>query len=917
MQQLEILRVLGEGGHSQVFLARRSGGHGFQRLIAIKVIRRDAGLPISVADRFVHEARLLGLLRHRNIVVADDVVDLERGTAILMEYVPGANLSDFVRLQGVRPGVVPLGFLAYVGFEVCSALMAAWKSPNPFSGVPLHVLHCDIKPSNVRVTADGTVKLLDFGVASSHIEGSMDGPLMGTLAYVAPERIEDGTTTPASDIFSLGLTLLAIAQGKLMKGRPLAPDGFAAWASNAIAALPEAYAPLAPVLKAMVAIDPLDRPGHADTRAQLYEISRLHSTVPHSDVAVDLLDQIAQSSHSEPSRSSATPPPVVEPTPPILDLPPEAWEELSSALADGEALEVSVATLDVPQVPPAPVRQLGPGRREAPQPNAGVGARGGRSAPVEVSSSADTHVFAAPPPPRDMDGRAGLRQLLMGWFEGGRAVGIGALSDPTLLHPSPRLLAPVAAFADWFPLDIAMTLFSRNPGGPGFDRADLILDRLLQLGWLEASRQGGVAAVRIRSNIRPSVQQSLDELPERSRHAYCHAALRSWLDTIDDTTLLDLHLGTQRALVLPQCLAADLARHSADLSGVLRILAAVFCAVVADRMGAPRAVVLERLREEVDNTVEDVDALRARRWLGYLWRTDPWASMLAPPAAVKVQRSRAFSSGDPLTGAGLALEEAQCLRLTGQLDEAHRVLANVISFAAKRQMPALGTLAQLEQARVFRRQDDPASARRVAVRCIRTADLYGLTVLWVDAWLEYAASVREMGDADDCEMALARALFLADESGVNELRSRVLVERGISAWVDEDIDSALRDLHDAAAAIRPDHVGRLTWCQAWLAGALFEHRLLDDCQARLRPLDPSTDGLPDEVAIVVHAWEARLAAFRRESVTANVCIRRAIGLAERLHHALPRTTRQLLSAASHGASETEVHTRTPPRVDPL
>ena len=183
---LELVRQIGEGGHSVVFLARRHGGHGFQRLVAVKVVRRDPDLPSVVNERFLHEARLLGMLRHRGIVTADNVVELSLGTAIVMEYVPGLDLSDVARLQSQRPGRVPLGWLAHVGLEVTNALQAAWSWPSPVTGAPLRVLHCDVKPSNVRITADGAVKLLDFGVSTSSIDDTASGPLMGTIAYAAP-----------------------------------------------------------------------------------------------------------------------------------------------------------------------------------------------------------------------------------------------------------------------------------------------------------------------------------------------------------------------------------------------------------------------------------------------------------------------------------------------------------------------------------------------------------------------------------------------------------------------------------------------------------------------------------------------------------------------------------------------------------
>ena len=151
------------------------------------------------------------MLRHRGIVVADDLVELDGGLAIVMEYIPGIDLSAVLQLGAADRGLVTVGWLAHIGFEVVSALQTAWTSPSPLNGEPLRALHCDVKPSNIRVTPHGEVKLLDFGVATSHL---VEDPVHGHGLVCRARALTGGISTPAGDLFSLGLTLLAVARGR-------------------------------------------------------------------------------------------------------------------------------------------------------------------------------------------------------------------------------------------------------------------------------------------------------------------------------------------------------------------------------------------------------------------------------------------------------------------------------------------------------------------------------------------------------------------------------------------------------------------------------------------------------------------------------------------------------------------------------
>ena len=134
--------------------------------------------------------------------------------------------------------VVPLAWLAHVGMEVTSALQAAWESLNPLTGQPLRALHCDVKPSNVRISASGSVKLLDFGVAQSQSREEGLGVIAGTRAFLPPERWQGAVASPSSDLFALGVTLLALTGCADPRSRPTGAAESQAWVEQALATCP-------------------------------------------------------------------------------------------------------------------------------------------------------------------------------------------------------------------------------------------------------------------------------------------------------------------------------------------------------------------------------------------------------------------------------------------------------------------------------------------------------------------------------------------------------------------------------------------------------------------------------------------------------------------------------------------------------
>lgn len=199
-----LTRVLGEGGMGVVYLAERDD---LSSVAAIKILR-DAWLSPARRERFLLEQRTLAQLNHPSIARLFDAGTLDDGTPwIAMEYVEGESLGDYARRLAL-PILARLQLMR----AVCEAVLHAHQHL---------VVHRDLKPSNVLVRADGTVKLLDFGIAKQ-LDRHTDAPhatrtglRLMTPAYAAPEQLRGGPVGIQSDVYSLGVMLYELVAGVL------------------------------------------------------------------------------------------------------------------------------------------------------------------------------------------------------------------------------------------------------------------------------------------------------------------------------------------------------------------------------------------------------------------------------------------------------------------------------------------------------------------------------------------------------------------------------------------------------------------------------------------------------------------------------------------------------------------------------
>ena len=204
-------QILKEVGHGSMGVVYQAHDPQIDRLVALKVLRKDRITGESFVKRFLKEARVIGRLSHPNIVTVHDVGEDQKDIYIAMEFIEGAPLQEFVGENGLL-----LEKIIELGIQAAETLDYAHQKG---------VVHRDIKPSNIILQPDGKIKITDFGIA--HIEDSsetlqtLEGEIIGTPAYMSPEQVLGKSVDGRTDIFSLGAVLYELSTGR----RPFGGEG--------------------------------------------------------------------------------------------------------------------------------------------------------------------------------------------------------------------------------------------------------------------------------------------------------------------------------------------------------------------------------------------------------------------------------------------------------------------------------------------------------------------------------------------------------------------------------------------------------------------------------------------------------------------------------------------------------------------
>jgi serine/threonine-protein kinase len=217
----ELLQRIATGGMAEVYLARREGPHGFQKIVAVKRILPQLARDPDFTAMFVDEARVCAHLGHPNIVQVFDFGEHNGELYMAMELVDGTTGARLIRAAAAQEEEIPLDVSLHIALSVLRGLEYAHGARDE-EGKPLSLVHRDVSPGNVLIDRSGAVKLTDFGIArATEVEPRTEaGQLKGKLGYMSPEQVVGRPLDARSDLFTLGIVL-----AELVMLRPLFAGG--------------------------------------------------------------------------------------------------------------------------------------------------------------------------------------------------------------------------------------------------------------------------------------------------------------------------------------------------------------------------------------------------------------------------------------------------------------------------------------------------------------------------------------------------------------------------------------------------------------------------------------------------------------------------------------------------------------------
>lgn len=219
-----LLRPVGRGGMAEVFLAQTRGLGGFERLLCVKRVLDEHVEDGELIELLVEEAKLVSRIAHPNVAQVFDLGKVDEQFYIAMEWIDGVDALKLLEACEQREIHVPVSAAAYIVHEIARGLHAAHTTTDE-EGRPLGIVHRDVTPTNVLLSLEGQVKLIDFGVARNVLRSRQTavGVVKGKYNYLAPEQARGERVDARADVFAAGILLF-----ELLVGEPLYPGTKAA-----------------------------------------------------------------------------------------------------------------------------------------------------------------------------------------------------------------------------------------------------------------------------------------------------------------------------------------------------------------------------------------------------------------------------------------------------------------------------------------------------------------------------------------------------------------------------------------------------------------------------------------------------------------------------------------------------------------
>ena len=201
----QLLGLIARGGMAEVYRAKQKNGP--DRLYAIKCMRPQLAKEARFVDMFIREGKLAVLLEHPSIVRTFEIGRIDGRYFIAMEYIGGKDLTQVLRRSQETNARIPVPHAIYIAARMCEGLHYA-HTLSDLDGRVLNIVNRDVSPSNVRISYDGEIKLIDFGIAQALVAFTSEiGILKGKFSYMSPEQIRGMPLDARTDVFSTGIVL--------------------------------------------------------------------------------------------------------------------------------------------------------------------------------------------------------------------------------------------------------------------------------------------------------------------------------------------------------------------------------------------------------------------------------------------------------------------------------------------------------------------------------------------------------------------------------------------------------------------------------------------------------------------------------------------------------------------------------------
>lgn len=293
----EVVHRIAYGGMAEIYLARAPGIQGFEKYVVLKRILPQFAANPQFVRMFLREARLAAVLDHANIAHVHDIGEEDGNFFFTMEYLHGEDVRHIMKELNKRSQRLPLEHALAIAIDVAAGLHFAHEKRSN-EGRVLGIVHCDVSPSNIVVTYDGGVKVVDFGVAkiTADPDVSRSQSLKGKLAYMSPEQVGGKPLDRRSDLFSLGIVLYEMSTSTRLFQGPSDAEIMRAVQEVSIRP-PSAFVPGYPralerIVMRALSLDPAERYQRGrDLQIDLESFARDHKLQLSSAALADWMEQ--------------------------------------------------------------------------------------------------------------------------------------------------------------------------------------------------------------------------------------------------------------------------------------------------------------------------------------------------------------------------------------------------------------------------------------------------------------------------------------------------------------------------------------------------------------------------------------------------------------------------------------------------